>query len=142
MILITIINLGLHSHNYINIIWCCSTEFQSFSFKSYSLKHSTTPFLSFLYTKGRTYTHQNILVAIVLKKSTDHSRETVLFFRQACLLKFALLLSKIIYQKNLYNSPLFSYPSLTLLISSSTPLIVSPVSGSTLLAYCGRKPFW
>jgi len=28
----------------------------------------------------------------VLKKSTDHSRETVLFFRQACLLKFATLM--------------------------------------------------
>ena len=28
----------------------------------------------------------------VLKKSTDHLRETVLFFRQACLLKFASLM--------------------------------------------------
>lgn len=57
----------------------------------------------------------------LLKKSTDHSRETVLFFRQACLLKFASLLSKIIYQKNLY--------------SSSTPLIISPVS---LLIFLSR----
>ena len=68
--------MGLHSHNYINIIWCCSTEFQSFSFKSYSLKHSTTPFLSFLYTKGRTYTHQINFVRSVAKIK----RKTCLIF--------------------------------------------------------------
>ena len=32
------------------------------------------------------------IAAFVLKKSTDHLRELVLFFRQACLLKFAALM--------------------------------------------------
>ncbi|WP_413518593.1 hypothetical protein, partial [Carnobacterium maltaromaticum] len=32
------------------------------------------------------------IAVFVLKKSTDHSREFVLFFRQACLLKFATLM--------------------------------------------------
>ncbi len=35
----------------------------------------------------RTYTHQNILVSIVLKKSTDHLRETVLFFSSSVFVK-------------------------------------------------------
>lgn len=62
-----------------------------------------------IFTKGALIPTKFFLRKIdrfVLKKSTDHLRETVLFFRQACLLKFASLLSKIIYQKNLYNSSL------------------------------------
>lgn len=48
-----------------------------------------------IFTKGALIPTKFFLRKIdrfVLKKSTDHLRETVLFFRQACLLKFASLM--------------------------------------------------